>query len=95
MDLLSSNQQVVVNSLEVEPEDQLDQTAAGIIRSRNVLVGCCVTSESSGAKTARGVNVVSGGANEEVDVVKGVQEFSAHLEVHSLGEVNLLDYAQV
>ncbi len=68
--------------LEVKPQDYLDHAATDIIRGGEVLISDCGLTKSRPAEISYGG--IRGGltADLEVNVVKGVQELSAHLEVH-------------
>src|SRR5262245_26235765 len=81
--------------LEVDASDELDQPPTWIISRRRILIGVTRLSEGRVIKVGDGVYVSSSATDQEVDVVEGIQEFGAELEVNALGNLDPLDYAQV
>jgi hypothetical protein len=81
--------------LEVEPHNQLDQTATGIVGRRNILIGVREAAEGRCVQATKRVDVVGGVANQEVDVVESVQELTAKLEVSVLRKPDSLNDTQV
>src|SRR6266481_5878081 len=81
--------------LEVNAEHQLQNASAIVIGCVGILKGIRDAAEGRPGD----IDEVNGGrrvvGEEEVDIVKGVQGFSADLEVHALGDVGLLGQAEV
>src|SRR5215813_10519960 len=80
--------------LEIDASDELHQTSSWIIGRRGVAISLSQLAESRAADT-KDIHVIACVANDEVDVVEGVQELRAELEVHALSDPDLLDRAQI
>ena len=95
MPLLSPKDAVCVQWLEVDPQHQLDHAPTDIIRGGKILIGGRGLTKSRGTKI-RDAGISRGlAADLEVDVIKSIQELSPHLNVHPLGDLGLLDEADV
>src|SRR5262249_48704580 len=80
--------------LEVDASDELHQTSRRIVCRRVVTISLSQLSESR-ATDAQDIDVIPWIADDEVDVVEGIQELCAELEVHALSDLDLLDRAQI
>src|SRR5207253_8095789 len=93
--LFLSPDDAFASGLEVESQHYLDHTATNIVRGGKILIGGRNLTKSRAAEITHG-RIRSGLATKlEVDVVESVQEFSPHLKVDCLGNLGLLDHADV
>src|SRR5262245_714727 len=91
------------SGLEVDPTDELNDAPAGIVGRRDVAVSETYSAESVVSNPGRGTGRRASDRRRgigrildtEVDVVEGVQELSAELEVHLLRDLGPLDHAQI
>ena len=73
----------------------MDHPSADVIRGGKVLIGVGGLTESRATKIGN-AGISSGlPANLKVDVVEGVQELGAGLEVHALGDLDFLDQTDI
>ena len=88
--LLLSPDDAVASGLEVKPHNYLDHTATYIVRGGKILISGCYLTKGRAAEIADG-RISSGlAAKLEVDVVKGIQKFTAQLEVDPLRDASSL-----
>src|SRR5258705_3975501 len=83
------------NSLEVEPEYELNDAATRIIRRRNVAVSFSRLPETSSREIGNIRDFITRGTHLEVLIIDRVQEFSSELDVCILGETESLDNTHI
>src|SRR5579884_184101 len=81
--------------LEVNPEDQLDDTASGIVSGGNVLVRVENAAEGSGLNALGRRHGGGVACPEEVGIVEGVEKLGANFKVDLFGNVGPLAHANV
>jgi hypothetical protein len=79
----------LVKGLEVEPGDDLNQSSARILGVGRVRISRRHLTEEVIVKVGQI------GVSQEVDIIEGVQELAAQLEVDFLGDLEPLDRAQI
>ena len=83
------------SGLEVEPHHYLDHTATYVVRGGKILIGGGYLAKGGAAEIAHGSISSCLTAKLEVDIVESVQEFGPHLKVDRLGNLGLLDDADI
>src|SRR6185369_15905690 len=81
--------------LEVEADYELDQTATRIVGGGEVLISGRVAAEGCRIQASESVYVVCGSADEEVDVVEGIEKLASQLQVGAFRKLESLHYACV